>query len=395
MGLNDVVVVQKSGGLGRREAPIDKVCGLIFNGVAVASTFDLDKAYRLTHISDLDALGIDQDYDTDNTVLVYENIKDFFRINPTGELWIYGVDNTGTYAEMVEHVTSHLVIASEGRVVMTGYSYNDELDSVPATPVDLDAVIGNAETEAAQLTADHYPISTFVEMVGFYPSLSIDDYRSKNSRRVTPVVAQNYAIAQETNFEKRCAIGLALGTASIANVHENLGWVQKFNVLGGSLLKASIGGVKINDLSLSTLNELDEKGLLFLRNHTNITGLYWNDAPTCIEVTDDFAYLENNRTIDKATRIIRTTFLPHLNSPIYVDPESGNLSPNVVGMLESLGNKAITDQMLTLGEVSGFDFSIDPEQNILATSKLQAVLTIVPVGTARKIIVNIGFDNPF
>ncbi|HRO76865.1 MAG TPA: DUF2586 family protein, partial [Crocinitomicaceae bacterium] len=170
---------------------------------------------------------------------------------------------------------------------------------------------------------------------------------------------------------------------------------QKFNVLGGGLEKAAIGDAEISTLGVSDLNTLNDHGLLFLRTHTGITGLFWNDAPTCTAVTDDFAYLENNRTIDKATRLIRTTFLPTLNSPIYVNPQTGQLAPNVVKSLEALGKKTINDSMLTPGEISGFDFVIDPEQDILATSQLEAVLTIIPVGTARKIIVKIGFSNPF
>jgi hypothetical protein len=78
-----------------------------------------------------------------------------------------------------------------------------------------------------------------------------------------------------------------------------------------------------------------------------------------------------------------------------VDSQNGQLAPNVVAMLETVGSKAITDQLLTVGEISGFTFTIDPEQDILATSQLEAVLGIIPVGTARMIIVKIGFVNPF
>lgn len=395
MGLNDVIIVQQSGGLGRRLAPTDGVCGFLFNGVAVSGGFQLNKVYRLNALSDLAALLIDEDYDTTNDVLVYENIKDFFRLNPTGELWIYGVDNTLTYQQMVAQKTEALVKGSEGAVKIVACSYNDHLASLPASPIDLDLTIAAAQTVAAQLTAEHYPVSILVEMVGFDVTATITDYRAANARRVTAVVAQNYAIAQDATHLERCAIGLALGTVSLAKVHENLGWVQKFNILGGNLLKTSVSGQEISTLTLAQLNELNDKGLLFLRTHTNIAGLYWNDAPTCVSATDDFAYLENNRAIDKATRVIRTAFLPRLNSPVYVDPTTGQLAPNVVMELESLGKKVITDELATLGEISGFDFTIDPYQDILATSELVCVLSIVPVGTARKITVNIGFSNPF
>ncbi|HRO76976.1 MAG TPA: DUF2586 family protein, partial [Crocinitomicaceae bacterium] len=197
--MNDVIIVQQSGGLGRRLAPTDGVCGLITNGVNVVGGVQFNKAYRLNALTDLDALKIDKDYDTDNKVLVYANVKDFFRLNPTGELWLYVVDETDTYAEMVENHTENLVIASEGAVKVIGYVYNDKLAGVPETPVVLSTVIDNAQTACEQLTANHYPVSAVVEMVGF-DSSNVKDYRTKNARRVTAVVAQDYALAQDADY---------------------------------------------------------------------------------------------------------------------------------------------------------------------------------------------------
>jgi len=350
-------------------------------------------------LADLDALLIDETYDTTNKVLVYENIKDFFLSNPsTGEVWIYGVDNTLTYAQMVTQKTEPLVLGSGGAVKLVGYSYNDKLTGIPATPVDLDAVIAAAQSVTTTLRTNHYPLSALVEMVGLTVAVATStNYHNKNARNVTAVAGQNYAIAQDNDTKYRCAIGRALGTASLAAVHENIGWLQKFNQIGGNLMKAAVGGTEISQLSLSQLTTMNDNGLVFLKDFADDpqAGLYWNDSFTCTTLTDDFAYLENNRTIDKATRLIRRAFLPYLNSPIYVDPNTGQLAPNVVAMLEQVGNKTITDEMLTAGEISGFTFTIEPAQDILATSQLEAVLTITPVGTARKIIIKIGFNNPF
>lgn len=394
MALNDVIIVQTSGGLGRKVAPADGVCGLLFNGVAVVGGLQLNTAYRLTSIDDLAALLIDAAYDTTNSVLVFETINDFFRLNPTGELWIYGIDNTLTYAQMVTQKTEALVNGSAGAVKVVGYSYNTALTGIPASPVDLSAVVAAAEVIADTLTASHYPISTAVEMATF-DIADATDWHSKNARRVSAVIAQNYAIAQNATHAKRCAIGVFLGTISLASVHENIGWVQKFNALGGDLSKASIGGTEISQLTNAQLTTFNDHGLIFLRNLVGILGLYFNDSFTCTVLTDDFAYIESNRSIDKATRLIRSAFLPYLNSPIYVDPSTGKLAPNVVASLEAVGSKTITDQMLSEGELSGFTFTIDPEQDILSTSNLEAVLQITPVGTARKITVKIGFNNPF
>lgn len=42
------------------------------------------------------------------------------------------------------------------------------------------------------------------------------------------------------------------------------------------------------------------------------------------------------------------------------------------------------------GEISGYEAYINPNQQVLRTSKLEVIVKIVPVGTLRKIEVKIG-----
>ncbi|MNU07249.1 hypothetical protein D3C72_2527450 [compost metagenome] len=51
--------------------------------------------------------------------------------------------------------------------------------------------------------------------------------------------------------------------------------------------------------------------------------------------------------------------------------------------------------MVANQEVSAFDVYVDPKQNILSTSELKVKAEITPIGTARKIMVDLGFKNPF
>ena len=57
--------------------------------------------------------------------------------------------------------------------------------------------------------------------------------------------------------------------------------------------------------------------------------------------------------------------------------------------------KAALEAMLANGEISALEVFVDPLQNILATSELKVVVSIIPTGTARKITVDLGFKNPF
>ena len=51
------------------------------------------------------------------------------------------------------------------------------------------------------------------------------------------------------------------------------------------------------------------------------------------------------------------------------------------------------DQMVRDADLSNYSVSIDPTQNVLATSNLTITVKLLPVGVARQITVNIGFTT--
>ena len=120
-----------------------------------------------------------------------------------------------------------------------------------------------------------------------------------------------------------------------------------------------------------------------------MTGTFFNDSFTATALTSDYAYLENNRTIDKAIRSINRVLLPKVSGPAYVEPESGKLDFSTIKSLEALADDMLS-QMKKDSELSGYKVSINPNQQVLRTSKLEVVIKLVPVGTLREIIVKIG-----
>ena len=83
-----------------------------------------------------------------------------------------------------------------------------------------------------------------------------------------------------------------------------------------------------------------------------------------------------------------------LTTPVLVDPDSGKLAPSVVKGFETICRSAV-ERMISNEEVSEIDVYVNPNQDILANSELEIEMSIVPMGTARRIIVNLGFKNPF
>ncbi|MEN2400587.1 DUF2586 domain-containing protein [Flavobacterium sp. MC2016-06] len=380
--LNDVVITKLSGGLGRRTPEQDMVSGLLFDeGSGILSSLEFDKVQRLVSLEDAEALGITADFDN-HQQSVYYQIQQFFRMNPSGDLYIMR-----TQAASYEDVVGKAMDMQEkanGNIRQMAI-----ICSKATTFAQTQAAVAKAQTQAALAYTDYMPFEVILEGKGFdadtAPSLA-----ELNAENVSVVVAMD--LEKAVDYPNTAAVGLALGAVSKAKVSENIAWIEKFNLTGEGFAKAGfIGGQEIK--TLGTLSELNDKRYIFTKTHTGLAGLYFNDSPTCTAGTSDFAYVENNRTINKATRLLRTALLPKLASPVLVDID-GKLPQSVSKSFEGLCRSAL-EAMVANQEVSAFDVYVDPKQNILATSELKVKAEITPIGTARKILVDLGFQNPF
>lgn len=398
--MNDVIITKTNGGLGRRNPSDDMVSGLLANGLAVVGGVQLDTVYRLKGVQDALALLITPEYDTTNSVLVYEHINEFFRINPNGDLYILLVAQTTTFTELVDPIlpgnAKKLLIEAEGKIKQLAVAYN------PTTPPVDFSVTEGAILKAQELADSEYtlhrPIQILLEGKGYVIAEPVD-FRIENAKNVSVMIGQssevaNREIAAASPYLGYGAVGTLLGAVSRAAVNENVAWVEKFNVYGGTLSSASVGGILLKDISDGDLETLNDNGAIFFRQHIGRAGYYFNDSHTATALTSDYAYIENNRTIDKAVRSIRSVLLPRLASPVLVDPDTGKLPASVIKSYENDGRKAL-ELMQNNNEISSFTVFVDPEQNILALSELQIQFSLIPTGTARNIKVTIGFSNPF
>lgn len=408
--LNDVVINKLSGGLGRRNPSLDMVSGLLFDGLATTpvGSLEQDKAYRLASVEDAKALGINEAYDV-NGQSAYYQIQQYFRLNPSGDLFIMATTGA-SYTEVVGKAKAFQETA-DGEIRQMAIIYSGTADFAAAK-----AAAQEAQVQADAAYVDYMPFEVLIEGKGFATVLAAgvsdaEDLADFGASNVSIVVAMDVAKALDQsptlivkgateaedvyankNFTDTAAVGMALGAISRAKVSENIAWVEQFNLAGAGFSKAGfVGGEEVK--TQGALETLNSKRYVFARTHTGLPGVYFNDSHTATLGTSDFAYVENNRTINKATRLLRTALLPKLNSPILVD-EAGQLAPSVTKGFETLCRAAL-EGMVSNQEVSAFDVFVDPAQNILATSELRIKAEITPVGTARKIIVDLGFKNPF
>lgn len=399
MGLNDVLTVKRNGGLGRRNPSEDMVSGLVQHGVAVAGKVVLGTPYQLKSITDAQDLGLDADYDTANSVLVYHHILEFFRLNPDGELWIMLAPQATTWSFLVDPTKAFapvLLDAAEGKIRQLAVAFNPEALYAPVIADGLDtqviATIAQAQLLAEVRGTEHSPLSILVEARSFSGNTAtVKDLRTLSAPKVSVVIGNDPDVA--ANY---AAVGTLLGIVSKAKVNECVAWVERFNLTDvnrGKFLKVGFSG-GIASLSTSNQEALNAKGYIFMRKHVGIAGVYFNDSHTAEVLTSDFCTIENNRTFDKAHRLTRAALLPKLASPLVVDQDSGRLATEVAKSFEAIGNAAL-DEMVRAGELSGKDVYVDEAQNVLGISRLDVEFALTPTGTARTIRNIIGFVNSF
>lgn len=382
--LNDVVINKLSGGLGRRMPEQDMVSGLLFDAAATPKLV-LDTVYRLASLEDAAAYGINQDFDKTGQSAYYQ-IEQFFRMNPSGDLFIMATTAT-SYATLVAKAKD-MQEKANGAIRQMAIVFS----GVTTFEKTLEA-IAEAKVQTEEAYKVYMPFEIFLEGKGFDVNAATQvDLGSKNAENVSVVVAMDVEKGAIENYKNTAAVGVFLGAVSKAKVSENVGWIEKFNLTGKGFAKAGfVGGKEV--VSQGTLGTLNDSRYVFAKTHTGIAGIYFNDSHTCSLVTSDYAYVENNRAINKATRLLRTALLPKLASPVLVDID-GTLPQSVSKSFEGLCRAAL-EGMVANQEISSFDVYVDPKQNILGTSELRIEAGIIPVGTARKIKVNLGFKNPF
>lgn len=198
-------------------------------------------------------------------------------------------------------------------------------------------------------------------------------------------------------------VGLALGCLSRANVGESIAWVERYDLInyissiemgfGDSALENGVlkNATRYSALSKTQLDELDDKGYMFLRTYEGLEGhVYYTKDRTCSN--GDYDTIARNRTINKSRRSIRSALLPYVNSPVKVDPNNGNLSSAQITVYTNLIT-GVLNAMATAEEISAVGkVTIPATQNILKNKKLIFSYSLVPLGIAESIEVTEGLS---
>lgn len=388
MSLNSVTFIKGRGGVPKALAGEDHISGLVMYlaDVSLPAGFSTtDRMKSFSTIAAVEAAGIVSTSLVWGVKALHYHCSEFFRGNPSGILWV-GLFLTPTgaydYAEINELATK-----AEGRIRQFGI-YLPELSLVAG-------IITAVQAVANTLTAQYKP-ATFLIAADIASVAALTNMAAPGQQNVSIVIGQDGEGVAKTLFDDLVSgksvtvLGLALGCLSRAAVHESISWVDKFPA--GIDAPALADGDLLSETDDSVLDTLNTDRFIFLRKHGGIAGSYFNDSHTLDVATSDYAYIESMRTIDKATRNIRTYVLPYLSSPLKVNPESGKLTQDTVTFLETLAGNGLL-QMQRAGELSGAQVLVDPDQNILTTSEVQFVVELIAIGVMRKMKFTIGFTT--
>jgi hypothetical protein len=318
----------------------------------------------------------------------YYHISEYFRLQPQGNLFvgIYPVPGSYTFTE----ITTMQNFAN-GKIRQRGV-YKDA-----------------AAFAAADITTIHGVCNANVllhkEIVALYAAdisavsdvSTLADLSQLSANYCSAVISQDGAAKGALLFlaygKSITTLGATLGAVALASVSQSIAWVSKFNISNGTECDviAFANGVLFSNAVVTDpyLTNMQNMRYVFLRKFVGVAGSYFNENSTAIATSSPYAYIADNRTIQKATRNIYANLIASLNGPITLNSD-GTLSNEAIAYYTGLAQAPLI-QMIRNGEISAQGVTINSTQNVLATGVLTINVNIVQVATGRNINVNIGY----
>ncbi len=390
-----VKIYFENGALGKVAISADGVLGIMCTGVAVASTFALATPYTLYGLTGLTTLGIT----STNNPSLYKTITDFYKIAGEGtEVWLMAFPDTVKLSDMVDIADATkgkaLINAANGRLRGLILSRTPAVGYTPTITNGMDADVYTAITNAqalAEWSQQTKFAPVFVAVEGYAYSgtpTALSDLTTMSNSSACVFIGDTAAST------KKSAMGVLAGRIASIPVQRNIGRVRD------GALGITTAYIVDKAVELADAESLHNKGFITLRTFVGRSGYFFSDDPMAVLPTNDYSSLTARRTIDKAYRIAYNNMLDNLLDEVPVTIE-GKLQVPLIRSWEADVEKDIAAQMTAVGELSadvtdpndkGVQCFIDPDQNIVSTSRLDVRVRVRPFGYPRYIDVYLGFQ---
>lgn len=392
MSLPQIEITIGNGALGLVIPTNDALSGMILQGVAPTDLV-LGTPKLLTSLADAVAAGIDEDYDTDNSLTAYKAIKEFYEEAGTGaQLWVMvisqAIDMETAFDKAETDYAVKLLNAAGGGIRMFTIVRNPSPGYTPtiANGVDTDvqAAIVKAQSLAEEYVKQYKPLRIILPAYAYNDTASdLEDLKTRTDNRVAILIGDSISGSS-------AGVGILLGRLASQPVMRNVGRVKTgaLPIINGYI------GTQTVEAATGDIAVLHGKGYITLRQHVGKAGYYFTDDPTATAATDDYSQLSLGRVIDKAIFLAYTVYVEELLDEVLIDPNTGQISTAQAKYLQTIVESAINVAMTANNEISGVAAQVDPSQNVLSTSKIVVKLRITPVGYTRTIEIDLGFVNP-
>lgn len=313
------------------------------------------------------------------------HVAEFFRMNPQGVLWIGVYAYNAAFSE-IKTVQDY----AEGQIRQMMLYVN----GTAFTTADVTAqqtICDTLYSEQQPLVIVYTPDITTITTIAALQNLNGLDSECVSVNIGQDLTGTGNFLYQTVGGSIGCG-GTELGAISRALVSVNIAWTGQFNIASGTEFDniQFSNGVAYIGTPVSALNTLTTYKYNYVKKfNKDYPGSFFNLDLTSTASTSDFARIRNNRTMQKATRQLRLSLLPYLNSPIEINTD-GTLTQDVISQFKAVCESAL-DQMKSNGEISQRQINIDGTQNVLSTNNLIIGVKIIPVGSAETITVNIGY----
>ena len=413
-------------GLGKISTDDRKFTGMVMGGVAASGGVQLNTVYELNNLNDAAALKITPAYDTTNTTLVYYHIKEFFRLSPSGKLYIMLVSQSTTLTDICDVTTTYGVLAlandakCKGKLRYIGVALNPASGYTPtitnginsdviavASDVYSGAVV-KAQALAVRVFGQYKPGRIFIEARDFTGVVGdlIDATASASNQVQLVIAADNDVSAANALYNGHAAVGTALGLRSNLQIHQQISYVALGNLQdpatgnwvnpglsSNTLLSAfSQGYWENNTYTDGDMDTIQAKGFIGPETYTDYAGVFFACDITACATTDDYNLGPNGLVVNEAARVVYLYMVPNLGIDLNVT-STGLLDPLLVATWQGEITKALTDNLS--GNVSAIKAVIDPNQNVVSTDTVTVQIVITPKGYANTITIPIGLTNPF
>lgn len=319
------------------------------------------------------------------------HISEFFRLNPTGNIYfgIYAVPG-GTY-DFAEVKT--IQDFSNGTIRQIGI-YTPEVALTDARVTAIQTILTTTETAHAPLVAIYAADISAVTDLG-----TLSNKALLTAKYVTVDIGQDggndgndlWLITEKSIT----TIGALLGSVSSAGVGQSVASPELFPLVTGEELDvaAFANGTLYRSVSDNLLTQLDNYKYVFLRKYNGVNGTFYVRDSTCIANTSDYSRIRLSRTIQKMCRLIYTAVVPKLFKKLLVNTD-GTLGQDTIDEFITLSEGSL-DVMINDQDISQRRILINASQDVLGTNELVITAEAIPVGSAEAIKVNIGFVKAF